>query len=266
MAFEDSLITFMSSFLHLASAHLDFRFAEPPDPTVREAQARSTNDFFISYRHRESEDYARGLVNELEALGYRVYFAGAVPELALMDDTQLQSALRRALHTSSVLTIIGSNDALGGEWVRWESETFDEGHWGRQVPIITSEIGSDGQTLVLLRRFHTSAATIYEEDEGAWESRKPSATTIFCMVLVREFFRVELDFWHRCAHISAEDRPRAYIKALYDDKVCRVFMHAMLWPNREYSLAQLRKRYLKDARHRGPTIWRRLRASFGRSG
>lgn len=125
----------MSFFSHLMCSHLDFRFAEPPDPTVREAQARSVNDFFVSYRHHESEDYARRLVSELEALGYRVYFASAVPQLSSMNETQLFSTLRRALHSSSVLTIIGSSEAIGGEWVRRESETFDEGHWGRQVPI-----------------------------------------------------------------------------------------------------------------------------------
>ncbi len=110
MASEDSLILYMSSFLHLACVHPDFRFAKPPDPTVKEAEARSVNDFFISYRHHESEDYARGLVSELEALGYQAYFAGAVPQLSSLDNTELHSALRGALHTSSVLTIIGSND------------------------------------------------------------------------------------------------------------------------------------------------------------
>lgn len=260
MDFEDDhLMSYMSLFTHLACPHPEFRFREPPHPSVREAQDRSVNDFFISYRHRESETYARDLANELEALGYRVYFAGAVPQLSSLDEEQLRKTLRQALHASSVLTIIGSNDALGGEWVRWESETFDEDHWGRQVPIITNETGPNSFALEHLRRFHTSAAIIYEEDKGAWESRKPSATTIFCMILVREFFRVELDFWHNCAKIPAEERPRAYLQALFDDRVCRMIMHAMIsWPSRDYSLAQVKRRYLKEAREGGPTMWRRI--------
>jgi hypothetical protein len=188
MAFKVPVVTYMSTFAHLASAHPDFRFAEPPEPSVREAQARSVNDFFISYRHREAEAYAHALIDELEALGYKVYFAGVVPQLSSMDDETLRDTLRFALHTSSVLTIIGSNDALGGEWVRWESDTFDGGHWGRQVSIITPEIGPDGYLLRGMRRYHDSAAIIYEEDQSVWEAQKPSPTTIFCMILVREFF------------------------------------------------------------------------------
>lgn len=257
-------MSYMSSFMHLACSRPDFRFNKLPDSSVRKAQDRSVNDFFISYRHHESESYARGLANELRAIGYRVYFAGEVPQLSSLNERQLRRALRRTLHTSSVLTIIGSKDALGGEWVRWETETFDENHWGRQASIITNELGPHSYALKLVRAFHTSATTVYEEDEDAWESRTPSATTIFCMILVREFFRVELDFWHRCAQVSVEDRPRAYFQALFDDLVCRVVMHAMNWPDRNYSLAQLKKRYLNEAREGGPTMWRRVLDLFGR--
>jgi hypothetical protein len=79
MAFEDPLITYMSSFLHLTCPHPEFRFCKPPDPSVRKAQARSVTDFFIAYRHQESEAYARNLANNLNGLDYRVYFAGTLP-------------------------------------------------------------------------------------------------------------------------------------------------------------------------------------------
>jgi len=251
----DPLISYMSNFSHLQCPYPDFQFRKPPPADVKEAQERSIFDFFISYRHSWSKAYAETLANELREFGYQVYFAGQV--LGLEDD-QLRQTLRTELHKSSVLTIVGNkgmfDDYFG--WVRWEMETFYEGHWGRKAPVITEEMGSPisgdnsltDYALKNLRQFDTSAAIIYEEQEGAWENQKPSSITIFCLLLVREFYRVELKFWHEWSPMSAEKRYRLYLESLYQDRVCRTIMRAMLWHDPNYSLAQLKKKYLQEAR------------------
>lgn len=246
---ESALFLFMSDFLHLLSPNPAALFREPPPSFVKAAQNRSVYDFFISYRHKMSQHYAQSLASELQEFGYKVYFAGQV--LGLEDD-QLREELQTELHKSSVLAIVGNKDLLDGEWVRWEMDTFNEDHWGRRVPIITEEMGSpisnedslSDYVLKRLRKTDTSAAIIYEEDEDAWKNQKPSSTTLFCLLLVREFYRVELDYWHQWTPMSAEDRSRSYLETLFQDRVCRTIMLAMNRPNRDASLAKLKRRDL----------------------
>lgn len=255
---EDWFVSELMMFSHLMTNRPEWRFREQADPTVAEAVARSKNDFLISYRHKESEDYAKRLSCELQELGYKVFYAGAVPELRLLDDEDLQKRLRAALHSSSVLAIIGSNDATGGEWVRWESETFDEDHWGRHLSIITKDLGPNDFALKEMRAFVTSAAIVYEEDDNAWENRTPSATTILCVALAREFFRVEMNFWQNCGVIPVEQRTRKLYRAMYDDLACKSLMFAMHWPDRDVSLSKVKSRYLREARAGGPTLRQRV--------
>jgi hypothetical protein len=260
---SDPLLFYMSNFTHLTCPHPDFQFSGPPPTSVKEAQDRIIYDFFISYRHKMSMTYADRIAAQLREFGYKVYFAGQV--LALEDEA-LQDKLRGELHRSSVLVIIGNKDFLNGEWVSWEMETFYEDHWGRKAPIITKEMGSPisedrswvDYQMHTLRRLDTSAAIIYEEDEGAWEKQEPSATTMFCLLLVREFYRVELAFWNRWTPMSVEKRSRLYLEALYQDQVCRTIMLAMNWPHRDYALNELKIRYLKDAREYKPGLWRKI--------
>ncbi|MDB5284336.1 MAG: hypothetical protein JWO06_3411 [Bacteroidota bacterium] len=257
---EDQLLSYMSFFRHLLCPHPDFQFRKPPPSDVKEAQSRSVYDFFISYRHQMSGGYAQTLSNELKEFGYQVYFAGQVPELESLDDELIREKLQSALHMSSVFVIIGNKNMFAGEWVAWEMETFYEDHWGRKVPIITEEMGSpitndqslESLALKQIRQFDTSAAIIYEEDNDAWKNQKPSAITIFCLLLVREFYRVELEFWHNWSPMSANARYRLYLESMYKDRVCRYMMAAMLMPHPDYSLAQLKNRYLKEAREYMP--------------
>ncbi len=251
----DPLFSFMSHFSHLICPHPDFQFREPPPPDVKEAEVRSVNDFFISYRHEMSKAYAETLSNELKEFGYQVYFAGEAIEL---EPELLREMLRTELHKSSVLTIVGNKDMFEDHWgwVRWEMDTFYEGHWGRKAPIITEEMGSPisdhnslhDYALKRLQQFDPSAVMIYEEASDAWKNQKPSSITIFCLLLVREFYRVELTFWHEWAPMNTEQRYRLYLESLYRDRVCRTIMMAMMWPHPDYSLAQLKERYLKEAR------------------
>ena len=251
----DPLLSYMYNFSHLFCSSPDFQFREPPPPDVKIAQARSVNDFFISYRHGMSKVYAETLTNELKEFGYQVYFAGEVLEL---DDEQLKETLRVELHKSSVLTIIGNKDMFEDHfgWVTWEMETFYEDHWGRKAPIITEEMGSPisgdsslaDHVLKRLRQFDPAAVMIYEEGKDAWQNQKPSSITLFCLLLVREFYRVELKFWHEWSPMTTDERNHLYLESLYQDRVCRTIMMAMMWPHPDYSLAQLKKKYLKEAR------------------
>lgn len=264
----DPLYSYMSTFRHLICARPDFQFREPPPSSVKVAQNRSVYDFFISYRHGFSKVYAEALAKELREFGYQVYFAG---EALGLEKTELRKKLRRELHRSSVLAIVGNKDMFDGDWVRWEMETFYENHWGKKVPVITEEMGSpisettlNDSHLKKIRLFDPAAAIIYEEDKNAWKEQKPSSITIFCLLLVREFYRVELEFWHQWSPMPVDKRTRLFFEGLYNDRVCRTIMTAMDWPDRDYSLVQLKRKYLKEAREGKFTLWDRIINWFNR--
>ena len=239
------------AFSHLMSTKLDFLFRETPDPIILEVKERVVYDYFISYRHREAEEYAKRLSEELKASGYCVYFAGEIPALKSLDDQDLRAELKKRLHATSVLIIIGSNDAAGGDWVRWEMETFDENHWGRHAPLITDEIDNRVSfALPLHNLYHVSAVKLYEEVEGAWQRRHPSSLTILCLILVREFFRIEWDFWHNCEKIPADKRVIEYRRELLNDPVCNAVMFSMHFGDRDHSLQLLKNSELEKARKR----------------
>lgn len=228
----------------LFSAALVRHFDKPAGQDVHDAVARSTYDFFVSYRQQESEAYAARLADELLKLGYRVYHAG---RLSLPTDDVLTETLRHALHQSSVLIILGSADAFGGEWVRWEMETFEEGHWGRMVPLVTSAT-SDWNNLLIagLRKVH--AVVLHEELEGAWEAQAPSPTTVLNLTLVREFLRVEFAYWMSCEATPREQRLDGYYDALAVDRVCCMLVNVMSLPDRRETLRRLQEFGMAAAR------------------
>jgi hypothetical protein len=248
----DPLYLYMSDFIHLLSSNPNARLKDPPPLSVKEAQNRAVYDFFISYRHDMSKTYAQMLADELKEFGYQVYFAG---EILGLEDEQLRAQLRKELRKSRILAIVGNKNMMKGEWVKWEMDTFFEDHDGRITPVITEDMGSPitndswvDYDLKTLRAVYFSAATIYEENEEAWKNQKPSSMTIFCLLLVREFYRVELEFWHKWSPMSDDERFRLYLESMYEDTVCRIIMTAMKWPHKDYSLAQLKSHYLKEAR------------------
>jgi hypothetical protein len=160
--------------------------------------------------------------------------------------------LRAELQQSSVLVVVGSANAFDGDWVRWELEAFEEGHWGRMVPLITRDTSAENQTLMRgLRRVHS--AIVYEEGERAWEDQKVSAVTVLCLALAREFFRVELEFWQRCASIAPEKRVEVYYQTLAQNQICRALTVAMTFPERDVALQQMQAWGMAKARgHRDP--------------
>jgi len=250
----DQLNFYMSMFDHLRSVNPTFFFKEPPVPGVRQAQKRSIYDFFISYRHEISRVYAEKISNELKEFGYNVYFAGQVPEFeSLNDEVVIREKLASAMHKSSVFVIIGNRNMLESEWVYWEMDTFYDNHFGRKVPIIADDMGSpidnDGSleqlALKNIRDWDLSAALIYEEGKDAWKNQKPSAMTIFCLLLVREFYRVELEFWHNWKPMNNEARTQAYLRSLYEDGLCNWIMAHTLGGDNDNSLADLKERYPK---------------------
>ncbi|WP_114938865.1 tetratricopeptide repeat protein [Mucilaginibacter endophyticus] len=255
---NNHVVFYLSNFFHLMCLYPDIQFLELPPPEVKASQDRTIYDYFISYRHKISAVYAHALWGELVQLGYRVYFAGEVPELSSMDDEQLKISLQQELHQSSVLIIMGSDEALEGDWVKWEMNTFSTGHWGRKIPLITNDLPAFNVSLRNIHRKDPSALFLYEEDHGAWEENKPSATTILCLILAREFFRVELQFWDSCAKIPAEKREQAFFDAIYFDKVCNTVMRFFFEKDRNSAISRLKAGYLKDLRNYKEPWWKSI--------
>jgi hypothetical protein len=79
-------------------------------------------DYFISYRHRESADYALALAKNLVDSGFSCF----LDRWNVSDRGELRPQLARGLRHSKVLIMIGTDEAFESEWVAWEVKTFSE--------------------------------------------------------------------------------------------------------------------------------------------
>jgi tetratricopeptide (TPR) repeat protein len=253
---NNNIVSYLSNFFHLMCPYPDTQFLQLAPSGVKLSQDRTIYDYFISYRHKISADYAQKVRDELVSLGYKVYFAGEVPELSLMDDEQLKNALQQELHRSSILIVMGSEEALGGEWVKWEMDTFSTDHWGRKIPLITNDLPAFNESLRNIHRKDPSALFMYEEDKGAWEENRPSSTTILCLILAREFFRVELQFWNGCSKIPTERREQSFFSAIYYDIICSAIMRLLFTNDCKTPVEKLKAGYLRDLRNYKKSSWR----------